>query len=148
QTVFIPPIYNDVFTAKLAPGTWSTAALKSAQPRLEAALTQVEAPYPGTGAGLTMVISWGLPYFRTYVPTQWQAKAPRDLTLPLVNGQRQFGVLDAIRFPSDPPTVVLEDNHVAFKIRSNDSTIVQTVEQQLFGDPGGPADVSDLFQLT
>jgi hypothetical protein len=147
-SVFVPPLYNDVFTAKLAPGTWTKAALKSAQTRLEAALARVEAPYPATGAGLTMVIAWGLPYFRTYVPGPWQAKAPRDLSLPLVGGQKQLGVLDAIRFPSDPADVVLEDNHVALKIRSDDSAILQSVEQQLFADVGGPAYVGDLLQLT
>ncbi|HST67400.1 MAG TPA: hypothetical protein VLM05_19665 [Mycobacteriales bacterium] len=147
-TVFVPPLYNDVFTAKLAPGTWTKAKLKSAQTRLEAALAKVEAPYPATGAGLTMVIAWGLPYFRSYVPGPWQAKAPRDLSLPLVNGQKQLGLLDAIRFPSDPADVVLEDNHVALKIRSDSSAILQSVEQQLFADVGGPAYVGDLLQLT
>ena len=71
-----------------------------------------------------------------------------DLTLPMVNNQRQFAVLDAIRFPSDPASVVLEDNHVSFKIRSNSSAIVQSAEMQLFGDPNSGAYVGDLFQLT
>jgi hypothetical protein len=148
-SVFIPPIYNDVFTAKLSPAvTWNKTALVNAQNRLEAALDHVQAPYPATGAGLTMVVSWGLPYFRTYVPGPWQAKAPRDLTLPLVNGQRQLAVLDAIRFPSDPASTVLEDNHVAFKIRSDQQSIVRSVEEQLFADPSSPAYVGDLFALT
>ena len=38
---------------------------------------------------------------------------------------KQYAVLDAIRFPSDPDTVVLEDNHVMFKFRSDSQTIVQ-----------------------
>ena len=85
---------------------------------------------------------------RGYVPGPWQAKAPRDLTLPLVNGQRQLGVLDAIRFPSDPSTVVLEDNHVAFKLRSDSSSILQSVESQLFDDSSSPAYVGDLFAVS
>jgi hypothetical protein len=145
----VPPIYNDVFTAKLNPATtWDRPTLQKAQQRLEAALKYVEAPYPSTAAGLTLVVSWGLPYFQTYVPAPWQAKAPRDMSLPLVNGQRQLAVLDAITFPSDPLGVVLEDNHVAFKIRSSSSQILHTAENQLFADTSSPAYVGDLFQLT
>ena len=94
-------------------------ALVAAQKRLEAALARVESPYPSTAAGLTIVVAWGLPYFRSSCPAPWETKAPRDLLLPLENGQRPFAVLDAIRFPSDPAEVALEDNHVAFKIRSD-----------------------------
>jgi hypothetical protein len=146
--VIVPPVYNDVFTAKLAAGrTWNKTALVNAQKRLEAALAKVEKPYPSTAAGVTIVVAWGLPYFRTYVNGPWQAKGPRDLTLPLENGQRPFAVLDAIRFPSDPPSVVLEDNHVAFKIRSDKQSIVQSIETQLFADPNSGAYIGDLFDL-
>jgi hypothetical protein len=145
QTVVIPPVFNDVFTARLAPDrTWDRAALKAAQTRLEAALARVESPYSSTAAGVTIVVAWGLPYFSSFVPGPWTAKAPRDLGL----GGGQLAVLDAIRFPSDPDGVVLEDNHVAFKIRSDSSTIVSSVERQLFDDVGGPAYVGDLLQLT
>jgi hypothetical protein len=145
QTVVIPPVYNDVFTARLASGrTWDKTALKAAQSRLEAALARVESPYPSTAAGVTIVVAWGLPYFRGYVPGPWAAKAPRDLGL----GGGQLAVLDAIRFPSDPADTVLEDNHVAFKIRSDSSSILRSVESQLFSDVGGPAYVGDLLELT
>lgn len=63
--VIIPPVFNDVFTAKLAPGrTWDKAALVAAQKRLESALARVESPYTATAAGLTILVAWGLPYFR------------------------------------------------------------------------------------
>jgi hypothetical protein len=147
--VVIPPVYNDVFTAKLAAGrTWDKPALVAAQKRLETALARVESPYPATAAGLTIVVAWGLPYFRTFVPGPWEAKAPRDTLLPLQDGERQLAVLDAIRFPSDPPDVVLEDSHVAFKIRSDSSDIVKSAETQLFSDPASRAYVGDLLQLT
>lgn len=140
-TLVIPPIYNDVFTAKLKAGVnWTPAALKSAQTRLEAALATVEKPYPSTAAGVTIVVAWGLPYFRTCVPSQWASKAPKEPS-------GQYGVLDAIRFPSDPP-IMLEDNHVAFKIRSDSQSIVQTVEDQLFANPNSGAYVGDLLDLT
>src|SRR3954463_7615707 len=113
----IPPVYNDVFTAKLDPGrVWNKTTLVAAQKRLEAALARVESPYSSTAAGLTIVVAWGLPYFRTYMPTPWAAKGPRDLQLPKVNNVNQFAVIDAIAFPSDPPDVILEQNDVAFKL--------------------------------
>ena len=147
--VAIPPVYNDVFTARLSPDrSWNKAALIDAQRRLEAALQLVEKPYPATAAGLTIVVAWGLPYFRQFVPGPWQAKGPRDTLLPKVDGQYQHAVLDAIRFPSDPDVLVLEDNHVAFKIRSDSASIVRSVESQLFGDPASRAYVGDLLQLT
>jgi len=145
-TAIIPPIHNDVFTAKLAIAPTGDAAmktaLKNAQSRLEAALARVEAPYPGTAAGLTIVVAWGLPYFRTYVPVPWGTKAPKEA------GSTNLAVLDAIRFPSDPASVVLEDNHVAFKIRSDSTNILSSVESQLFSDTSSPAYVGDLFHLT
>jgi hypothetical protein len=48
-TVAIPPLHNDVFTARLKSGvTWTKAALKSAKTRVENAIAKVEAPYPST----------------------------------------------------------------------------------------------------
>jgi hypothetical protein len=145
-TLVIPPIFNDVITAKLKAGkTWDKAALKAAQTRLENALATVEKPYPSTAAGLTIVVAWGLEYFRTFVSGPWGAKAPK--LLPTTSNR--LAVEDAIAFPSDPPSVVLEDNHVAFKIRSDKATTLQSVEAQLF-DPtaGSIAYIGDLFDLT
>jgi hypothetical protein len=146
-TVVVPPIFNDVITAKLkATGkTWDKAALKTAQSRLESALATVEKPYPATAAGLTVVVAWGLPYFRSYVSGPWGTKAPRLLPLTL----NRLAVEDAIRFPSDPSDVVLEDNHVAFKIRSDHASTLQSVEAQLFdATAGSSAYVGDLFDVT
>jgi hypothetical protein len=141
-TAVIPPVYNDVVTAKLVPGTWSTTRLQAAASKLDKALQTVESPYPSTAAGLTIVVGWGLPYLRTYVPAPWSRYAPIDLTLGAP------AVLDAIIFPSDPASVVLEDNHVAFKLRSDSRTILSSVEHALFEDPTNRAYVGDLFQLT
>jgi hypothetical protein len=141
--VIVPPIYNDVFTAKLAPNRrWTKSALLSAQKRLETALARVESSYPATAIGLTVVVAWGLPYFRDYVPGPWNAKGPREAD------RSDFAVLDAVRFPSDPSSVLLEDNHVAFKIRSDSSIIIQTTGRALFGDPSSPAYLGDMFQFT
>jgi hypothetical protein len=143
-TVAVPPLHNDVFTAKLKNTmTWSTSALKTAKTRVERALAAVEKPYPATAAGLTMVIGWGLPFFRTFVPTLM------DTYLPVDNGPpSQSAVLDAVQFPSDPPGVVLEDNHVMFKFRSDSSAIVSGAERALFEDQNSGAYIGDLFDLT
>jgi hypothetical protein len=140
--VIIPPVYNDVITARLAPGPWSASRLKAAASKLEKALQKVESPYPSTAAGLTIVVAWGLPYFEGYTATPWTRYAPIDVAL------NQPAVLNAIRFPSDPVDVRLEDNHVAFKLRSDSRSILVSVEKALFEDPASGAYVGDLFELT
>jgi hypothetical protein len=147
-TVAIPPLHNDVFTAKLNSNlTWSAGALRNAQRRVESALAAVEKPYASTAAGLTMVIGWGLPFFRTFVPSLMGTYLPADLAL-TGSGPKQYAVLDAIPFPSDPPGVVLEDNHVMFKFRSDSSAIVSGAERALFEDQNSGAYIGDLFELT
>jgi hypothetical protein len=144
-TVGIPPLHNDVFTAKLkSTVNWTAAALKSAKTRVENALARVEAPYPSTAAGLTIVVGYGLPYFRTFVPSLMNSYLP---AIPNTN-PRQYAVLDAIRFPSDPADVVLEDNHVMFKFRSDSSSIVSGAEAALFDNQNSGAYIGDLFDLT
>jgi hypothetical protein len=146
-TLIIPPIYNDVFTAKLkSTTTWTSAALKAAKTRVENALVKVESPYPDTAAGLTIVVGWGLPYFRDVIGSTLSNKylpwAPATATTP-----KQLAVVDAVRFPSDPSGVALEDNHVMFKFRSDSQTILRTVESQLFEDQNSGAYIGDLFDL-
>jgi len=154
QTVVIPPIFNDVFTARLSSKvTWTTAALKNAKTRVENALAKVESPYPDTAAGLTIVVGWGLPYFR--LSPAMQALGTKNLPAVPTTG-RPPAVIDAIRFPSDPgydpndgqTPVVLEDNHVMFKFRSDSQTILRTVESQLFENASSGAYIGDLFDLT
>jgi len=144
-TVAIPPIYNDVFTARLKGSVnWTAAALKAAKIRVENALLAVEKPYTATAAGLTLVIGWGLPYFRTFTPGLMDAYLP---AIPNTS-PKQFAVLDAIRFPSDPADLVLEDKHVMFKFRSDSQSIIQGAERALFEDPGSGAYIGDLLDLT
>jgi hypothetical protein len=145
-TVAIPPLHNDVFTAKLKSSrTWNASALKSAKTRVENALTTVERPYSATAGGLTMVIGWGLPFFREFLPSSlWSAYLP---AIPNTS-PKQYAVLDAIQFPSDPDGLALEDNHVMFKIRSDSNSIVKSVEAALFDNPNSGAYIGDLFDLT
>lgn len=148
-TLVIPPLHTDVFTAKLSASvSWTKAALKSAQSRLEKALETVEQPYPATAAGLTIVVGWGLPYFRTYVPAPWKQYAPIDNAYSKQTGITQYAVLDAVAFPSDPSNVILEQNQVVFKFRSDSQSILQSTEHALFDDPTNSAYIGDLFDLT
>jgi hypothetical protein len=143
-TVAIPPLHNDVITAKLTSRmTWTVSALKNAKTRVENALAMVEKPYSANAAGLTMVIGWGLPFFRTVVPALWRSYLP---AIPGTN-PKQYAVLDAMQFPSDVG-VVLEDNHVMFKFRSDSSSIVSGAERALFEDQNNRAYIGDLFDLT
>ena len=70
--------------------------------------------------------------------------------LPAIPGTspKQYAVLDAIRFPSDDASTVLEDNHVMFKFRSDSSAIVAGAEKALFEDTTSKAYIGDLFELT
>src|SRR6266516_3304186 len=93
-TVALPPIYNDVITAKLKSGRrWTTSALKTAQRRVENALGVVEQAYPATAAGLTVVVGWGLPYVCNYLPASlWQANLPVAQALSQQTGTTQHAV--------------------------------------------------------
>jgi hypothetical protein len=148
--VAVPPIFNDVITAKLKGGRrWTANDLKTARIRLENALAVLERAFPPTAAGLTIVVGWGLPFFRTFLPASlWQANLPVDQALSQQTGTRQYGVLDAIRFPSDPPDLLLEDNHVMFKFRSDSQAILTSVEGALLTNQNSGAFVGDLFDLT
>jgi hypothetical protein len=149
-SVAIPPLYNDVITAKLKSGRrWTTSALKTAQTRLENALAVVERAYPPTAAGLTIVVGWGLPFFRGFLPASlWQANLPVDQALSQQTGTTQYAVLDAIGFPSDPADLLLEDNHLVFKFRSDSQAILTSVEGALLTNQNSGAFVGNLFDLT
>jgi hypothetical protein len=146
----IPPIHNDVITAKLSSKkNWTAATLRTAQTRLENALARLEKPHPPTAGGLTFVIGWGLPYFRTFLPASlWQSKLPVDLALSQKDGATRYAVLDAIRFPSDPVDLLLEDNHLMIKVRTDSATIQREVESALFDNPNSGAFLGDLFDMT
>jgi hypothetical protein len=148
-TLAIPPLHNDVFTATLSSKiSWTTSALKNAQSRLEKALQTVEAPYTDNASGLTIVVGWGLGYFQASVPsTIWNAKMPADSALSTTSN-KVCAVQDAVRFPSDPSSLVLERNHVMFKMRSDSAAILKSVESQLFDNPSSNAYIADLFDLT
>jgi len=153
-TVVIPPIYNDVITAKVNPALkGDRTGLRAAKQKLETSLSNAQQPYRATAAGLTVVVGWGLPYFTNYVPGPWGSKMPKDTTVrpaipALLEVPGPLNPYDQVPFPSDPPNVVHEQNDVAFKLRSDSSDILDKVEKQLFFDPNSPDHLGKYFTLT
>ena len=148
QLVLIPPLYHEIVTAKITVAN-TAGALFRAQQRLEQALQTVESPYAPTAAGLTIVVGWGLPYFRSYLPTALvDAAMPIDELYSTASGSRKYALLDAIRFPIDRDEMLLEQNDLVFLMRSDDQAIIAAAEIALFEDQSSAAYVGDLFGLT
>ena len=121
--VLVPPLHHQVVTATVA-----SDDLAAAQRGLEEALTALEARYPATPAGLGITVAWGLPYFRRYVPRQWERLQPVDVRAHVP------ALLDAIRFSSDPEDTELEQNDVAVLLRSDSEEAIAVAESALFDD--------------
>jgi hypothetical protein len=74
--VVLPPLYKYIITGTLKRTLkWDAKYLKGAQAKLEKVLVQVEANRPKTAAGLTVVVAWGLPYFRNFIKPLLSASA-------------------------------------------------------------------------
>ena len=126
--VVVPPLHHEVVTAKI--GVKPTE-LRAAQGALEETLRQLERQYERTPAGLGVTVAWGLPYFRRYVRTPAASHLPLDLRASTARGEPVGALLDAIRFPSDPRDTLLEDNDVAFLLRSDILDHIEDSAKQL-----------------
>jgi hypothetical protein len=115
--VLVPPLHHQVVTARVAVGERGSD-LREAQGALEDALQQLEARHEPSPAGLGITVAWGLPYLRRYVPPA-NRHLPVDRRASKAQGKRVPALLDAIRFPSDPPETILEQNDVAVLLRSD-----------------------------
>ncbi|MGH2515514.1 MAG: DUF7405 family protein, partial [Ktedonobacterales bacterium] len=153
--VIIPPVWNLVVTATL-----THAPSVHDQQRLEAALQAIESAYSYAPSGVFALVAYGLPYFRHSVsPPVFDAHLPRMTNAdaaPVVAGDTAPPVLlDAIRFPSDPASTLLEANDVAFHFRSDVLDNLHDVQRALFqrggrlaGQSATTADIADLFSVT
>ncbi|HET6642674.1 MAG TPA: hypothetical protein VFG93_05320 [Gaiellaceae bacterium] len=139
--VIEPPLHHQVVTAKLRVEA-RRADLQEAQETLERALRGLESRYEVTPAGLAVTVAWGVPYFRRYVPALAVRHLPIDRRASRTGEAPVPALLDAVRFPSDPADTILEDNDVAFLIRSDDRQHVADGAEALFDEAG------DLFELT
>ncbi len=143
--VEIPPAWNLVITTTL-----KRTPTQRDQQRLEAALQAIEAAYPYSPGGVFALVAYGLPYFRRSVRLE-----VFDAHLPRTADDGAPALLDAIRFASDPPALVLETNDVVFHFRSDSLDHLHDVQHALFsksgtlaGQPAPSADLADLFTVT
>ena len=129
----VVPLHHEVVTAKLRTGA-GAADLRAAQAELEAALRGLDERYEATPAGLGVTVAWGLPYFRRYVAGQ-----ARDTpsTATATRGEPVRALEDSIRFPSDPPETILEENDVAVLLRSDSLDSIAGNSEALFDELDG-----------
>jgi hypothetical protein len=124
--VVVPPLHHQVVT-----GVVSVAAtrdsLVEAQRELEDALRRLE----DEDEGLGVTLAWGLPYFRRYVDELADRELPTDLRASRLREHRVGALTDAIRFPSDPEDTVLEANHMAVLLRSDERELVEDGAKRL-----------------
>lgn len=139
--VIVPPLHHQVVTARLRVGK-SRRSLRSGQMDLEEALADLESRYEPTPSGLGVTVAWGLPYFRTYVPGPAHANLPVDERASKAKGRRVSALLDARRYPSDPPDTMLEANDVAVLLRSDARDHVSAGVERIFHE------LSHLFVVT
>jgi len=129
--VLVPPLHHEVVTARVKV---DAADLADAQRALEQALAKLDDEYAPTPAGLGVTVAWGLPYFERVVPEQWRVRSPFD------RRAAKPALLPPRRFPSDPDSTVLEENDVAFLIRSDRLDHVAAGAQAI--------DALDVFKVT
>ena len=119
--VIVPPLHSEVFTA-----TVQDVDLLKAQSRLEDVLGQFDAKYEASPAGLGITVAWGLPWFE-------RVRTAADRHLPFDRRAQKSVLLPNRRFPSDPESTLLEDNDVAFLLRSDRSENIADAREALFG---------------
>jgi hypothetical protein len=139
--VLVPPLHHQLVTARLKIED-DPKALRDAQAELENALAKLDGRYDPTPGGLGVTVGWGLPYFRRYVPALAARYLPLDRRASRAKGKERLVLLDAIRFPSDPPETRLEDNHLVVLLRSDDLAHIADGAKSIFGELDG------LFELT
>lgn len=124
--IVVPTLHHQIVTAELVadPGP-------DEQNALEEVLRRLEGDFEGTPAGLAVTVAWGLPYFRRYVPAAPRRHLPVDRRASTPR-RRRLALLDAIRFPSDPEDVLLEENDAVFLLRSDRQEHIQEGAQAIF----------------
>lgn len=138
--VSVPPLHHQVTTAKLtiAPGS---RALAEARATLERALRAIESRHPSTPAGLGVVVAWGSPYFRRFVPraggTAYPAYLPVDLVASKAAGRSIPAFFDTQRFASDPEATQLERNDLCIVFQSDRLDHITEEAPRLFKELSG-----------
>ena len=134
--VLVPPLHHQVVTAKLSVDEGSSA-LRDARAELEDSLARLDDRFEATPAGLGVTVAWGLPYFRRYLGKNAARHIPVDRRASAARRRRVSVLEDAVRFPSDPDTTILEDNDVAVLLRSDSLDNIANGSKALFGERDG-----------
>jgi hypothetical protein len=137
--IVVPTLHHQIVTAKVS----ADGDLRDEQRRLEGVLRELENDYEGTPAGLAVTAAWGLPYFRRYAAAATETHLPIDRRAS-TRERTQRVLLDAIRFPSDPDDVILEDNDVAFLLRSDRFEHIQAGTKAIFERMAGVLEMTSI----
>jgi len=121
--VVVPPRHHQIVTAMLRVEP-DRRELRAARAELERVLARLDRRFASTPAGLATTVGWGRSYFRDFLPRlrdgrRFPRYLPVDLQASKRDGERREAVLDAVRFPSDPESTRLEQNHVCILFRSD-----------------------------
>ncbi len=130
--VVVPPLHHRIVTAKVRAGS-DRASLVAAQEELEHALAGLESRYEPTAAGLGVTIGWGLPYFDRYVSAPAREHIPVDLRATRARGREVRALTQSTRFPSDPPSMILEHNDLVVLLRGDDGSAVEEGAKRILG---------------
>ena len=139
--VLVPPLHHQVVTATVRVGD-GPVEIAQARAELENALRRLDARFEPTPAGLGVTVAWGLPYFNRFVPAQAERHLPLDRRASRSRGMPVRVLEEAIRFPSDPDTTLLEANDVAVLLRSDFLDHLAEGAKALFED------LEELFRVT
>lgn len=148
------PLWHAVVTARLSFPKDDQKALKNAQRRLDSALEEIESVYPLNPSGLFTQIAYGLSYFKEYIPAKIAEKYMPHV--PENGAGRDWALIDSIKFPKDPATLILEHNDISFHFKSDYTEHISDAIRALFqpgtyalnGIPVEKVYVGDLFNIT
>jgi hypothetical protein len=121
--VVVPPRHHQIVTAMIRVDP-SRRALQQAHTELEHALAGLDREFDSTPAGLGTTVAWSRSYFRDLLPRlrrgqRFPRYLPVDLHASRRDATRREAILDSVRFPSDPDSTRLEQNHVCVLFRSD-----------------------------
>ena len=126
--VVVPTRHHQMVTVDVVA---SESDLRDAQAALQDVLARLDDRYPGTPDGLAITVAWGLPYFRRHVAAAAERHLPVDRRAS-TRSKTKHALLDAIRFPSDPDDVLLEENDAAFLFRSDHADHISGAATEIF----------------
>jgi hypothetical protein len=152
--VAVVPLWHAVVTTRLTFPASDHEALRDAQRRLTEALATVERVYPLDPSGIFIQVAYGLPYFRDRIPASITEELFPRSALPGSEGE--WAVIESIRFPKDPESIILEQQDIVLHLKSDyrdhiDRTIgalFRPGEQELNGIPAEGTFVGDVLSVT